>query len=522
MIPTLLLGLDGATFDVLDPLMTSGVMPRLRRLVEHGVRAPLRSTVHPLTPPAWTTAVTGRTPGNHGVFDFVRVEERDAGMYFTLTDARDVAVETIWQIASCHGAQVVALNLPAMFPARPVNGFVVPGLVPWRHLRRYTYPPELFARISALPGFDLRELAMDYDQENRTVQGLHRAEMPAWVDHHLGRERQWSRILDHLLATTGWQLAGINFDGNDKLLHLFWRLVVSDGAGLEPWEQDLRARCLRYYRELDRFLGNAVELAGLGARVFIVSDHGFGPSNEVFYANAWLASRGYLHWTEGARVRQGDELSVERLKIYLAMIDWDRTAAHVVTPSSNGVRIRVAPHRGHPGVRPEDYLAFRERLAAELLSFRAPDGGQVVTAARSREVAYPGACSQAAPDLLLTLRDGGFVSILASANPVEPRSEIVGTHRPEGVFIGWGAGLRQGIELDALDIADVAPTLLYSLGVPVPEDLEGEVAIEAFSERQAPQLVAAGVGGASRPEGEVFTAEEEAEVVRRLSELGYL
>ena len=85
-----------------------------------------------------------------------------------------------------------------------------------------------------------------------------------------------------------------------------------------------------------------------------------------------------------------------------------------------------------------------------------------------------------AQDLTLTLRDGGFISILRSEALVRPRPQVKGTHRPEGIFIAGGPGIRRGARIAALPILAVAPTLFYSLGVPVPEDLEGAVATEAF------------------------------------------
>ena len=70
------IGLDGATFSILDPLMQDGTMPFLAKFTVKGVRAVLHSTPHPLTPPAWTSMVTGRSPGEHGIFDFVKIDRR--------------------------------------------------------------------------------------------------------------------------------------------------------------------------------------------------------------------------------------------------------------------------------------------------------------------------------------------------------------------------------------------------------------------------------------------------------------
>ena len=91
----LLIGLDGATFDILDPLMQQGAMPVLRGLIGSGVRATLRSTVPALTPPAWTSLVTGRGPGSHGIFDFFRKDKESSPLFRFLT-SHDVACSTMW------------------------------------------------------------------------------------------------------------------------------------------------------------------------------------------------------------------------------------------------------------------------------------------------------------------------------------------------------------------------------------------------------------------------------------------
>src|SRR5687768_12086733 len=116
MYPTVLIGLDGATFSVLDPLIEQGHMPRLAAIVAGGVRAVLKSTVHPLTPPAWTTLITGRNPGEHGVFDFVRHQVCDSGIVYALNGFADIKAKTIWELVSEAGGSSLSLNFPVMAP----------------------------------------------------------------------------------------------------------------------------------------------------------------------------------------------------------------------------------------------------------------------------------------------------------------------------------------------------------------------------------------------------------------------
>ena len=145
--PTLLIGLDGATFTVLDPYMERGVMPFLAELQQRSTRAVLRSIMPPLTPPAWTSLVTGKHPGQHGIFDFFQKEEAGS-VYFSFASSQEVRSATIWTLASEQERRITTLNFPLTFPPPPVEGSVVPGgMMPWRQLRLGCHPPGLFERL---------------------------------------------------------------------------------------------------------------------------------------------------------------------------------------------------------------------------------------------------------------------------------------------------------------------------------------------------------------------------------------
>ncbi|PYR76015.1 MAG: hypothetical protein DMF87_19055 [Acidobacteria bacterium] len=216
---TLLLGLDGATFDVLDPLMADGVMPSLQKLTASGVRASLRSTVPALTPPAWTTLVTGRSPGAHGIFDFFRKNE-PAGLHFSFLTANDVACPPIWSLASAAGLRSTILNFPVTFPSPDVRGHVIPGgFIPWRQLRLGCHPKGLFDRLRALPRFNPRELAHDMTHEAKAVEGCADEEYESWIDMHIRRERQWADIVRFLHDEAAAEFTAVLFDGTDKIQH---------------------------------------------------------------------------------------------------------------------------------------------------------------------------------------------------------------------------------------------------------------------------------------------------------------
>ncbi|HOW74846.1 MAG TPA: alkaline phosphatase family protein [Candidatus Competibacteraceae bacterium] len=532
MIRTLFIGLDGATFTLLDVLTQPAsdgeiVMPFLRSFIAGGTRAVLRSTPNPLTPPAWVSLMTGRWPGQHGVFDFLRVAEQNGEGFTTLYDARDIRVETIWAIASRQQQRVAALNFPITAPPRPVNGFLLPGFVPWKHLRRNSYPESLYERLKALDGFNPKELAWDFERENQSLDDLSETECEAWVGYHLPREEQWFRVARHLLASEQPDLMAVMFDGTDKIQHQAWRflesaLVSSDPS---PWERRMRALCLRYFRQLDQYLEQLVALAGPKAQVFMASDHGFTHSTEVVRINRYLYEKGYLYWKSS----DGSEQFTRReASAFFTHLDWKKTLAYCHTPSSNGITIRIARHPGEPGIAAADYPAFRARLIGDLETLCDPHSGErIIRAIRTREEAFPGPAMHQAPDLLLTLRDFGFVSIKNLEPVVLPRPYPVGTHHPEGIFLAAGPGIVAGQRGEPCDIVDVAATLLYSLGLEIPEDLEGRTPEAFFTAEQrvahpirqgAPTLP---VADGTRQAVEASAAEK-AKIIEQLHMLGYM
>ena len=520
-----LIGLDGGTFSILDLLMRAGVMPFLERFAATGVQAELRSVIPPLTPPAWASITTGRSPGHHGVFDFFAFESPES-RHVRITNSSDVRCETIWSMVSRQGLSATVLNFPLTAPPRPLAGCLIPGWVLWRFLRRSCYPVGVYDRIKDLPGFDPRELAMNLELEQKALNGCPPAEQEDWVRVHLRRERQWFEILSHLMRTEPHDLTAIVFDGVDKLQHLFWNLLHPDSVS-SP-DSAVRRLCVDYFRQLDGLIEQTVALAGDDANVFIVSDHGFGPSDEIVHINTWLAQNGYLRWADShaAEGDDSDTLGVGIVGWMDKLIDWEATTAYARTPSSNGIHICVAGRRGSQGIAPDDYLGFRDRLKNMLLDFRDPGTGErVVTHAWTREEAFPGALMADAPDLTVRLRDGGFVSTVRSEAVVTPRAEPVGVHRPEGIFLARGAAVAQGVRLSPISVLEVTPILLHALELPIPEDLEGRVPAEIFRPEWMDMRPV--VRGAPTREPEMFPTGDaerqgDEQVIARLKALGYL
>ena len=211
-------------------------------------------------------------------------------------------------------------------------------------------------------------------------------------------------------------------------------------------------------------------------------------------------------------------------------IDWGRTTAYCPTPSSNGIYLSRARDNGGGGITEQNYERFRRELMEALLKVTDPATGKpVVTRIWTREEAFAGKHMLSAPDLTLSLRDGGFVSILPSDVVLKPRTEASGTHRPNGVFAAAGPGIRRGAAMPRLSILDIAPLLLYTLGLPIPDDLEGRVHEALFEPshiRSHPVVIGAPTETFRRPAEQASDTAEashmEAEVLKQLKALGYM
>jgi predicted AlkP superfamily phosphohydrolase/phosphomutase len=407
------------------------------------------------------------------------------------------------------------------------------GMMPWRQLRLGCHPPGLFQRLKELPGFNPREM-LDMELEVKAIDGCPEDEYAEWVELHIRRERRWFEVLRYLMDTEPADLIGIMFDGVDKLQHLCWRFIDPACRPAHPtaWELEMIERCERYFSSLDGLLAEIVELPGPEATVVIASDHGFGPTRDVFHVNSWLEQMGYLTWADpeqAAASRADTDVGFAEMTRHVHALDWTRTLAYAATPSSQGINI-VERTPGTDAPLPEDVRAqITLELAAALLELWRPDGRPLVEEVWTREQAFAGPFEALGPDLSMVLADGGTISILPSETIVARREQVRGHHRWEGTFIAAGPGIRAGSRVGEVSIVDVAPLLLHQLGLAVPDDMAGRLPVDIFEpeelERRPLRRVVASATAASlvaEPIELSLEPEEQAAVMERLRALGYV
>jgi predicted AlkP superfamily phosphohydrolase/phosphomutase len=326
-------------------------------------------------------------------------------------------------------------------------------------------------------------------------------------------------------------LVAIMFDGVDKLQHLCWRFIDPAFRPARPsaWEQEIIDLCEGYFRRLDATLAEVVGLAGDDATVVVASDHGFGPTWDLFFVNAWLEQEGYLAWAgDAAAAEAAPRIGFAQMTRHVYELDWDRTVAYAATPTSQGINIVAGPPGGASRMPAARREALRAEIAGALREVRNPATGRpLVRDVLTRDAAFAGPHRDLAPDLFLDLEDGAAVSILRSGSLWRHRDQPSGNHARDGVFLTSGPGIPAGSRLDPLSIVDVAPLVLYGLGVPIPADMAGRLPVEAFARERLERRPPAGAPAAEprpQPAAPAIDLEpgEEATIVSRLRALGYV
>jgi predicted AlkP superfamily phosphohydrolase/phosphomutase len=458
---------------------------------------------------------------------FQHASETGAGLQ--IVSSRQLQAETVWSIASRQGVRALSLNFVVHQPPPRIDGTVIPGWVPWRWLKRFSHPSGVVERLAReLPAFDVKQLAMDFDQERKAIAGAPLDDHEPWIALHVDRDRQWFDVFRHLMDAERYGFAGIVFDGVDKLQHMLWRYLDPD---LEPPRASFEYRrtrrsCLRYFAQLDAFLKDAVSRAGPDGTVFIVSDHGFTGCRDIVFINTWLEQHSYLTWKKDVPVVADRCVELEPDFYRLSAFDMSRTQAFALTSSSNGVHIAIRGTRGETGIAPESYERFRAELIEKLLTDCADPatGEPLITRVSTREEVFNGPNMSLAPDLTLTLRDHGFVSVRRGRSVLEGRPEIVGTHHPDGVFVARGPGIRAGGAVQPLRLVDVMPTALYTAGLAIPSDVDGRIVTEMFDPEYM-HVNSPKVGGATGPAPVAVAAApapQDADILARMKALGYL
>ena len=436
-------------------------LPNVRRLMEAGTFGHLKSSMPPITVPAWSCMASSKDPGTLGIYGF---RNRVDHSYDKLSIATSVAVKEprIWDILGEQGNDSIIIGVPGTFPImRPVRGcmitsFLTPGIE-----SAYTWPRNLKDEIAELVG----EYMVD-------VRGF-RTDNKQWLlDQIYEMTDKRFKVAKHLLSTRPWDLFWMVEMGVDRIHHGFWQYFDENHHRYEPGNPFENA-IHDYYIHIDKLIGELLDVMDLDkTAVWIVSDHGAKCMVGGFCFNDWLIREGYLHLKEPP---------TEPTRCGPALIDWDKTRAWGEGGYYGRCFLNIRGREPNGTVDPNQAEALRDELIAKLTALPDHEGKLMGTHVHKAEETYK-TVNRIAPDLIVIFGDLRWRSVGTVGNPdVYTFDNDTGpddaNHAQEGLYVYAHPSLPPAGRRDDATLYDVAPTLLSMLGKDVPSDMQGRVLV---------------------------------------------
>lgn len=551
------IGLDGATFDLILPWVKEGKLPSLSYLMENGVYGELRSTVPILTPAAWSSFMTGKNPGKHGIVGFFT---RENGSYVVkVMNSKHMSAKEMWTILSENSKKVGIVNVPLTYPPKRVNGFMITGMMMTPpESENFTYPSPLKKEVKRVVGETTLDPLFTY-LEGEEV----------FINEVFNSTEKLARISLFLLKKHEPDLFVVVFNGTDYIQHRFWKYIDSKHPGYKAEKAiRFRKRIIRYYERIDEILGNFLKMADGRTTVIVMSDHGAGPLHKYIHVNSWLIQTGLLklrkrritgikrflykvgfnpekifnallsiRLLENIRIktnRTNTKLRSISNKLFMSFsdVDWPNTKAYSIGSGLIYINLKGREPLGtvNPG---QEYKKLRKQIATHLYRLKDPETGEsVIDKVYKKEEIYTGPYIDALPDIVFIPKSGymTFEEYEFAASSVITRAKAISaSHRLNGVLLMKGPGIKRGMHLKNANIMDLAPTILHVLGLPIPTDMDGRVLDEALtpSHLRSNPIRYAKEAEDSRQflltkGDEVYSSEDEEEIKSRLRGLGYI
>jgi predicted AlkP superfamily phosphohydrolase/phosphomutase len=506
----IVIGLDGAAFNVIEPMRERGDLPAFDRLMRSGAHANLRSTVPWQTPVAWTSMATGVSPGAHGVYGWWRPDLRSAEL--VPNSGALVNQARYWEILSGAGVRVGVVNVPMSYPARPVNGFLIAGLdSPFSAPENdplLAYPRDVLPWLSA-SGAPPYQVMPPRRGGETTVEALTR-----WT---AVERRRVEATLD-LIEKYQPQFVQLNLFVTDYIAH---RTRPDDPLRVSA------------YQVADEAIGALVHRFGAESDFLVVSDHGSCPIDHFIMIHNLLQDLGVLSfgpWLADEQVanvlgaaagreevdrlvaelrREGRSLRARLYNRYAAehpgcnvgfsTIDWDRTAAFCTSDYGQVSLNRTLGAGAVTDSGGEQRLL--QEITEAMLGIAVPGSGEpLVAEVLTRDQLYQGRYGPSGPDLtpILTRTDYYFCQVYSfycagERRVIAPIPQVVdaeatgcaGDHHADGILIASGPRIAATGSVADASVLDIAPTILNLFGVPALPEHEGVVLTHLTGDLQA-------------------------------------
>lgn len=431
---TVVIGLDGTPYSLVQTLTQQGVCPNLSKLISAGSLREMKSTHPAVSSVAWTSFMTGKNPAKHGIFGFMDRIPNTYDIYFP--NSKHIQSKPIWDILRNYNKRSVVINVPSTYPASEMNGILIAGFVAI-DLTRATFPP------SIVPA--LKEMGYKIDVETQLI---HESKDKLFDDLFLTLEKRTRAIL-HFMKNEVWDLFIGIFTETDRLHHFFWEFTERN----DPKYHQL---FLDYYKKIDEAIGRVVENLDGNTSLILLSDHGFCTLQQEVFINHWLKEGGFLNFKTTTPKSLADI--------------GEGSKAYCLDPGRIYINLKGREPNGcvEPG---SEYEQLRNTLIAKLTGLKDPaTNTNIIDKIHKREEIYHGKYFDRAPDLVIEPKHGYDLKGAINKESLLGKGVFSGMHTYDNAFVYVN---HKNIVNHSLSITDVTATILQSLDIPRPDDMDG-------------------------------------------------
>ncbi len=551
----LVIGIDGGTFDVIQPLVERGELPAIASIMRDGVWGNLSSTIPSVTSPAWFSFFSGVNPGKLGVFYLTR---NSHGTYDEgpPVDVSKIPVKFLWHYLGDHGKKVLCI-IPFPFPPAKVNGIMVTNIkvdVVGKTATFKSYPTQIAPEISDVFlstefNWGKKDFKQGRTRDDSKEEYLNNVIKMSDITTEINKE-----LSLHLSSQYEWDFFITVFNTPDAIQHRFWSYMDPSHPLYNVKGRKVYGNVVYdTYRQVDKAIGDILRQA-VDATVIIVSDHGMGPIHKFFYVNRWLIEKGVLK-VKGNRSKPSFSMTqmplknmFEKIKIRSNHIpdlniplmrrkslpipeevDWARTKAYATI---FGININLEGREPQGIVKNDEYDKVCESLREELYQLRDPEtGGKIIEKVYKREEIYSGPYLEDAPDIVYHFKQP-FYYVKKDLFSSEIFKKITSketiranhlNHSSKGIFLAKGPHINSKGMLKGVRIIDVAPTILYLMGLPIPKNMDGRLLGEILQQglvNDRPPVYVDAADLSEKVEG--LSHDEEEKIMEQLRQLGYV
>jgi predicted AlkP superfamily phosphohydrolase/phosphomutase len=505
----LVIGIDGGTWDIIDPLLAQGLLPQLEHLLRLSASARTESTWPAHTAPGWSSFVSASHPGGHGIYQFY--DTQDPGYGARVNQASALGRSSAWDWLAAQGYTLGLVNIPMSHPPADLPGYQVTW--PLERALRYCRPPELLRELAAAKAHFQQDLATMFRGD---LNYLDEAERNVSARVRSIRYLMQSRPTDVVMAV---------LTEADRVAHHYWHYWDPAHPRHEPappgsgWELAVS----RIYRAIDTAIGELVDLVDENTIVMLVSDHGSGIGQYGLAIHTVLAEAGLLATEPEDRPQEG---AASWFVDGGQRVDFARTAVYMPVPGCYGLNVNLKARQARGTVAPRDRIRVLEEVTGLLHGLRTPEGNRVFSEIMPREEIYPGPACGRAPDLVMIPADESVLPVPELTGRCWRPSAQTGLHRYRGMWALRSPRVRPGRLDRPISLVDTVPTLLADLGAGWPDDIDGRPRLEVFAVaprplRPVPRLSLAAHLGA-QPSACPGELPEDSYTSDRLREMGYL